>query len=66
MLCLHEAGGVLLEARKVATLTRLLFLNSRELLAVGVGEVGGTVRLQGLLAYAVSSQLIMVIALVAL
>ena len=53
-----------MEARKVATLTSLLFLNSGELLAVGVGEVGS--RLQGLLAHTVSSQLIMVGTLVAL
>ena len=53
-----------MEARKVAKLTSLLFLNSRELLAVRVGEVGG--RLQSLLAYAVPSQLVMVRTLVAL
>ena len=55
---------MLVEARKVATLTSLLFLNSGELLAVGVGEVGG--RLQSLLAYAVPSQLVMIRTLVAL
>ena len=64
VLCLHETRGVLVEARKVATLTRLLFLNSGELLAVGVGEVGS--RLQGLLAHTVSSQLVMVGTMVAL